>query len=301
MSSQVKLRLYQREVFRHKLRRLFLLWSRQKGKSHTLASEALDCMMATPGALVTFISASIVLGTEVLLKEAALWSKFIELYRSLATEAGLKFESNVDDLDFDAIADVFEHSKLETKLWHDRTTCSRSRVIAPNPDTAVGWTAHIFGDEIGRWPNAQAVFEAVGPFMDSNPDLILRLATTPPPDDKHYSFELFQPPEEEFPVNPRGNWYKSPAGIMVHRLDAWDAHAAGVPLYHPDTGLAITPDEHRQTAPDKSAWDRNYALKFLQGGTAAVSLSVIQRAMMAGRGFCVGADITEPVEMGVVA
>jgi hypothetical protein len=294
----IDLRVYQRAIFRHKLRRLFMLWSRQKGKSHALASEALDRMMATPGALVTFISASIVLGTEVLLKEAQLWAKFLAAYRTAATAAGLKFESNVDGLDLDAVADVFEHSKLETKLWHDRTTCSRSRVIAPNPDTAVGWTAHIFGDEVGRWPNAQAVFEAVGPFMDSNPELILRLATTPPPDDKHYSFELFAPPQDEFEENPKGNWYKSPSGIMVHRLDAWDAHAAGVPLYHPDTGQPVTPEEHRATAPDKSAWDRNYALHFLAMGTAALSTASIQRAMVAGRGFCVGADITEPVTAG---
>ena len=294
----ITLRSYQQEVFRHKLRRLFLLWSRQKGKSHLLASEAFDRMMAEPGALVTFISASIVLGTEVLLKEAQLWTKFLELFRKLAASGGLKFESNADNLDLDDVADLFEHSKLETKLWHDRTTYSRSRVIAPNPDTAVGWTAHIFGDEIGRWPNAQEVFEAIGPFMDSNPGLILRLATTPPPDDKHYSFELFEPPQDEFPVNPKGNWYKSPSGIMVHRLDAYDADAAGVPLYHPDTGKPASPDEHRALAPDKSAWDRNYALKFLQGGVAAVPLAVLQRVMRAGSGFCLGLNITEPVTSG---
>ena len=153
----IRHRIYQREVFRHKLRRLFFLWARQSGKSYTLASEALDLMMATPGALVTFISASIVLGSEILLKEAMIWTQFLSWYRQAAATAGLKFESNADGLDFDAIADLFEHSKLETKLWHDRTTCSRSRVIAPNPDTAVGWTAHIIGDEAGRWPNAQGL------------------------------------------------------------------------------------------------------------------------------------------------
>jgi hypothetical protein len=291
----IKHRVYQRAVFRHKLRRLFLLWSRQKGKSFTLASDALDRMMARRGHLVTFISASIILGSEIILKEAQLWTKFLAVLRDAAAQAGFKLTSNIDDLDLDAVADIFEHSKLETRLWHDNTTCSRSRVIAPNPDTAVGWTADIFGDEVGRWPNAQEVFEAVGPFMDSNPELSMRLATTPPPDDKHYSFELFQPPQDDWPVNPLGNWYKSPSGIMVHRLDAFDAHEAGVPLYHPDSGQPITPDEHRALAPDKSAWDRNYALKFLQGGTAAVSLAALQRAMMAGRGFCLGINITEPV------
>jgi hypothetical protein len=258
-------------------------------------------MMAERGALVTFISASIVLGTEILLKEAQLWTRFIALYREAASAAGLKLESNADGLSIDDVADLFEHSKLETKLWHDRTTCSRSRVIAPNPDTAVGWTAHIIGDEVGRWPNAQEVFEAVIPFMRSNRNLKMRLATTPPPDDKHITFEWFLPPQDEFPVNPVGNWFKSPAGIMTHREDAYDSYAAGVPIYHPDTGEEISPEEDRKLAADKAAWDRNHALKFIAGGTAAVSLAALQRAMAAGRGFCLGVNITEPVTLGAAA
>ncbi len=295
MTPLIVHRIYQREVFRQQLRRLFLLWARQTGKSFTLASEALDLMMATPGALVTFISASIVLGTEILLKEVQIWMKFLALYREAAAHAGLKLTSTADGLDIDDVADLFEHSKLETKLWHSNSTCSRSRVIAPNPDTAVGWTAHIIGDEVGRWPNAQDVFEAVIPFMKSNRGLKLRLATTPPPDDKHVTFEWFLPPQEDFPVNAKGNWFKAPCGIMTHRLDAWDAFAADVPVFHPDTGAEITPEEDRALAADKSAWDRNNALKFLAGGTAAVSLASLQRAMAAGRGFCLGINITEPV------
>ena len=286
-------RAYQRAVFRHKLRRLFLLWARQKGKSYLLASEAFDMMMASPGDLVTFISASIVLGTEILLKEVAIWMQFIELYRKAALQADMRFESNGDGLDLDALADLFEHSKLETKLWHDRTTCSRSRVIAPNPDTAVGWTAHIIGDEIGRWPNAKEVFEAIVPFMDSNPRLKLRLATTPPPDDTHMTFEMFLPPQEDFPVSAKGNWFKAPCGIMTHRVDAYDGEAAGVHLFHPDTGEIITPDEHRALAPDKTAWDRNHGLHFIVGGQAAVSRTSLQRAMRQGRGNCFGYNITE--------
>lgn len=297
----ITLRKYQRQVFRHRLRRLFLLWCRQKGKSHTLASDALDRMMARRGHLVTFISASITLGSEVLLKEAQLWLKFLELLKTAAERAGKKLTSNVDGLDLDAVADVFEHSKLQTTLWHSQTTFSRSRVIAPNPDTAVGWTGDIYGDEVGRWPDPQAVFEAIGPFMDSNPELIMRLATTPPPDDKHYSFELFQPPHDDWETNPKGNWYRSPSGIMVHRLDAWDADAAGVPLYHPDTGVAISPEEHRSLAVDKSEWDRNRGLMFTLGGTAAISTGAIQRAQVQGRGFCLGANITEPVILGEAA
>jgi len=294
----IKFRIYQSESFQLELRRLFLLWARQRGKSYRLAAESLDWMMATPGVLVSFISASIVLGTEILLKEAQIWSAMLDLMRKAANAASLKLTTNADGLDFDALCDLFEHSKLETKLWHTNSVCSRSRVIAPNPDTAVGWTGHIIGDEVGRWPNAKDVMEAIEPFMSSNPQFKLRYATTPPPDDKHYTFEIFSPPEgAEFTVNPRGNWYTSPSGIKVHRVDVWDGEAAGVPLYHPDTGKIITADDHRLLALDKGAWDRNYALRFLQGGTAAVSLNDLARAMQFGRGVCLGVDITEEVTL----
>jgi hypothetical protein len=221
--------------------------------------------------------------------------------RALAAARDMQLTTTADEIldhDLDALMDIFEHSKLEVRLWHDRTTCSRTRVIAPNPDTAVGWTSHIFGDEVGRWPNAQQVLEALVPFMRSNPHLLMRLATTPPPDDKHYTFELFPPPPGIiFPVNPKGNFYRSAAGIMVHRVDIDDGVAAGVPVYHPDTGVQITPDEDRALAFDKSAWDRNNRLKFIAGGTAAVSMAAITRAMEQGTGQCIGVNVTEEVTL----
>ena len=287
----INLRAYQREVFRHKLRRLFLLWARQKGKSFTFGCDMLDRMMANPGRLCTIISAAIILGTEVLIKEAVLWSRLIETLRAAATQADLKLTTTVDGLDIDAVCDVFEHSKLETKLWHSRTLYSRSRVIAPNPDTAVGWTGDIYADEVGRWPNAQDVLEAILPFMAANPDFALRMATTPPPDDRHYTHELFCPPDAgKFSSSAKGNWYKSAAGIMVHRVDAWDGQAAGVSLYHPDTGEPITPDQDRALAFDKTAWDRNHALLFIAGGTSACSLFTLQSAMQTGADCCLASE-----------
>jgi hypothetical protein len=294
-------RLYQDEAFRVILRRLFFLWARQQGKSYELARQSFNRMMKIPGRLVTFISASVVLGSELLRKDAVLWHIVIEKMRAAAKANSKQLSTTADDdkgelLDIDALCDLFEHSKLEVKLHHDNTTVSRTRVIAPNPDTAVGWTSDIFGDEIGRWPNCQEVLEAIVPFIRSNPDLIVRLATTPPPDDKHYTFELFAPPPNlVFPVNPKGNFYRSASGIMVHRVDIDDGVAAGVPVYHPDTGNIISPDEDRALSFDKSAWDRNNRLKFLQGGAAAVSLSSITRAMTLGAGQCLGVNVSEEV------
>lgn len=291
-------RTYQDEAFRVILRRLFFLWARQQGKSYELARQSFNQMMKTPGRLVTFISASVVLGAELLRKDAVLWQTMLTKMRAAAADAKMQLTTTADDIDLDGLCDIFEHSKLEVRLWHDRTTCSRTRVIAPNPDTAVSWTADIFGDEVGRWPNAREVLEAIVPFMRSNADLIMRLATTPPPDDKHYTFELFTPPAGlVFPVNPRGNFYKSASGIMVHRVDIYDGQAAGVQVFHPDTGKPITPQEDRALAFDKSAWDRNNTLKFLQGGTAAVSLASIARAMQLGMDAGAGVNITEEISL----
>lgn len=293
----VPFRAYQRAGFRQAVRRLAYLWRRQGGKSYLLGNEALDWMMETV-CLTSIISAAIALGTEVLVKEAQSWRDHLGKLKSTAAAAGLKMETNADAIDFDGFCDLFEHSKLEAKLFHDRVTCSRTRVIAPNPNTAVGWTGHIIGDEFGRWPNCQDVLEAIEPFMESNPQFRLRLATTPPPDDKHYSYEMLLPPEgADFEPNAKGNFYRSSYGLMVHRVDAWDSFMAGLPMHHPDTGEKITPDQHRALAFDKTAWDRNYGLRFIAGGTAAVSLASLARAMELGRGQCIGVDVTEGIEV----
>lgn len=131
--------------------------------------------------------------------------------------------------------------------------------------------------------------------MSSNPQFRWRMASTPPPDDDHYSWELIVPPTEEFPVNPRGNRYESQAGISVHRVDCYDAYAGGVPMFHPKTRQPISPDESRALAFDKTAWDRNYALRFIRGGVAAVSLSHLFLAMERGQSGGLAVAITEEV------
>lgn len=265
-----------------------------------MAYKALKRMMERKNHLVTMVSASVNLGGELLLKEAQIWARVLSEFQKFCVETKeFNLESSAMEkgelLDIDAIADLFEHNKLEAKIYHSRTVCSRTRVIAPNPDTAVGYTGDIFVDECGRIPNFKDVFEAILPIMDSNPDFDFLAATTPPPDDKHETYEMFLPPEMNWNVNPRGNWYKVPCGIDSHRLDAWDGYAAGALYYHPQTREIITPEKHRELLFDKTAWDRNHAVKFLSGGSAAVSIADIQRAMAMGRGNCTGNYTTEEV------
>lgn len=294
-SPLITFRAAQEDFFWAEDRLCAALWRRQFGKSRTLGAWGLRMMGELPGCSVFYVSAAIALGTENIRKEAQLWSEIVAMLRKAAAADGRKLTTNADGLDVDAVADLFEHSKLETKLWHDRTTYSRSRVCAPNPATAVGWTGHVVLDEFGRIPDLQDVIEAVEPFMSSNPQFKWRWATTPPPEDDHYSWELIVPDQDEFPVNPRGNWYRSKANIRVHRVDVDDAFAGGIPMYHPETGKPITPDESRAMAFDKTAWDRNYRLRFIRGGLAALSLQHIFLAMERGKEAGLGVNVTEEV------
>lgn len=297
----IQLRPYAKEPFwNDSLGIAFWIWRRQSGKSFTAAAKALRRMMQKRGLLSVFCSASVNLGVEFVRKEAVIWADILKKYRALAEANGKKLTTSADNdkgalLDIDAISDLFEHQKLETRIWHDRTTYSRSIVVAPNPDTAVGWTGDIWLDEFGRMPEFKEVLEAVLPFMSSNPEFILLGITTPPPDDKHYSWELTIPKEEEFATNPSGNWYRSAAGYHCHRVDAWDSEAAGVPMFDDVTRKPITPEEHRARAFDKEAWDRNFGLRFITGGSAAVPLAALQFAMQAGRGRSLAVHVSEEI------
>jgi hypothetical protein len=287
----IKLRTYAEDPFWDDQTGIqFWLWRRQAGKSFTAACKALRRMMMVPGLSSFFVSASVALAAEFIRKEAEVWQKVLAAYRlaceaqkqelhTYAAENGRALEFDANDLD--TLSEVFEAQKLETRIYHSRTQYSRSRVIAPNPSTAVGWTGDIWLDEVSRMPELKDVLEAVLPFMSSNPQFRLLAITTPAPDDKHYSWELFapKPGEEEYTPNARGNYYTSQAGIRVHRVDAWDAQLAGVKLYDDTTRAIVTPEEHRAAAYDKTAWDRNYALRWIKGGSAALSLTDIERAM----------------------
>jgi hypothetical protein len=300
MKPIIQQRTYQQEAFRHAAGLLAKLYRRQSGKSYGLGLDGLDWMMESL-CTVIFASAALRLGMENILKEAEVWRQVTEKLRELSTAAGYQLTTDADDdagklLDVDAIADMFEHQKLETKLWHSNTTYSRSMVVAPNPDTAVGWSGHVILDEVGRMPEFRDVFEAMEPIVSSSKNFRVRMATTPPPDDGHYSYELLAPPPElaeSFPVNARGNWYTSRQGILVHRVDAWDGHAAGIDLYDLQTREKLTPEQHRERAVDKMAWDRNYGIKFLKGGASALSLTAIYHAQAAGVAECTGIHITD--------
>jgi hypothetical protein len=297
-----RFRAGQRKTFRHKSGILAKICRRQYGKSYELGATGLDWMLETP-CDVFYVSAAVRLGIENIRKEAAIWIQCLTALREQAgAGAADAFESTAFDdhkkiLDIDAVADLFESQKLETRFRHGHaeSSVSRSIVVAPNPDTAVGWTGHVIMDEVGRMPEFRDVWEAMEPIVSSNRGYKIRLATTPPPDDTHYSYEMLAPEAgTEFPVRAEGNYYTSAAGILCHRVDAWDAAADGIQLYDLRSREPLTPEQHRARAIDKTAWDRNYGCQFIRGGSAAINLLGLLTAQARGKELgCVGINCTE--------
>jgi hypothetical protein len=277
-----------------------LLARRQFGKTTIAARIALKKMMKHAGHTVVFGSIKLDLGREIVRKEADSLQRAFGLMAQQAEDAKAKLDAVANDtgkivsaVSADDWADLYEHSRLEMRLYHSRSVYSRTKVVALTPD-AVGETGDLILDEVGRVPKFQDVLEAVMPIIASNPDFRCIYTTTPPPDDTHPSFDLLAPPiDAALPVNPRGNWYRSELGVWVLRITAEDAYADGVVLYDDDTGKPISPAESRARSHDKDAWDRNYACKFVVGGSSAIGLLELDNAQRRGIGHCQLFQISE--------
>lgn len=269
----------------------FLLWRRQGGKSTLLADAALYEMIRHPGRLVTYASASLLLGREIILKEAELLRHTLtagasgsRTNRLEAGPRGRRWRSG-STLATDDFAELFEQQRLELRFTAPSGRVSRTVVIAPNPATARGWSGTVLLDEFGFVRELADLWEAVEPILSSRPDFRLLGATTPPADDTHFSHELTHPPPGlAFSVNPEGNWYRTARGQWVHRTDIFDACAAGLIPYDLATGRPLTPEEHRAGAPDLDAWNRNYGIEHTRTGAAAVSSEALASAQQRGRG-----------------
>ncbi len=281
------------------------LTRRQYGKTTDAGRIALKKMMRTAGHTVVFGSVKLDLGREIVRKESEQMSRAFQMLVAMAARA--KMELSLVDADSGKVlkpeemvnarlagdrsksitpadfAELYESQRLEFRLYHSRTIYSRTKVVALTPD-AVGETGDLILDEVGRVKKFLEVWEAVKPIISSNPYFRCLLTTTPPPDDTHYSFELLCPPINwNPPPCAEGNTYTSELGVFVRRVTAWDAALDGVPLYDDDTGEAITPDESRRRDHNKDSWDRNYAVKFVVGGTAACSLLLLENAQQRGK------------------
>ena len=287
------------------------------GKSHLFSTKAMSRMMLMPGHSVFVVNASLLMGQENIMKETAVFATVLDDFRAKATAAEMQlkvYETEYSEKgsekrsrevdcswDVDTLAGIFESSKLETRLWHDRQRFSRTRVVAPNPLTARGFTGDVFGDEIAFWPEFELVMDAVEPIIARNPQFIMWMATTPSADETHPTFGLLMPSQETFPVNARGNWYATEDGTPVHRVDAYDGTLAGVPIYGSKSGKAMTVAEARLAARNKKSFDRNFLLKFISGGAAAIPRHLLLNAQSAGAEAGLALDLGELGRLGEAA
>lgn len=307
-----ELRAYQEQAFWavKKLRRYLLMWLRQGGKTTTLADQSFLEMAEHAGRLITFVSCSLNIGSEFVEKEAKSFHDMLAALRARAEaqnkQLSIGFRPNADsdhddnfqalpvDVDWEAMAEVMERSKLELRLWHSNTVCSRTKIIAANIATARSWSGSVKFDEIAFIRELKTFLAEIEPIFSTDPTFNLIMATTPPPDYAHYAYELLTPESgsDDFALSAAGNWFKNRAGLWVHRVSIDDAAESGRRCYDPDTGAPQTPDENREMSLDKEGWDRSNRLKRPTVGTSAVSPLALDSAQRKGIGRCVGHEWT---------
>ncbi len=293
---------------------------RQYGKTTTFGKIAIYKMMKIPNHTVIFGSAKLSLATEIVRKQEQAFDDFgsrqdvqreAALFQDLANNSSAEIQQagqllrvadaatgrEPDALSRDDFSELFESRRLEFRIYHDRGSYSRTKVIALTP-SAVGETGDMMADEIARIKNWREVWEAIEPIISSDPRFRLLLSTTPAPDDTHLAFEqLMQPPGLDLPVRPEGNWFRSEFGIDVLRVTAYDAHADGVMLYDTNSGAPVTPQEHRAKARDDDAWRRNYGAEDVIGGTGAISLVEMNAAQIRGEGKCLHVEVKTDADL----
>lgn len=304
-------RAYQTEAFREfaqsSLRLWALLWERQAGKSTTFADFALWEMLRHKNRTVIYGSASLLLGQEITLKtqiRADQTARELIAADARVLQAKLaEFEGSQENIQLhnsstdkivkegaglkpDDFAEMFSAQKLEIRLYHDKTSYSRTKVIAPNVATARSWSGTVLLDEIAFIRNLKELFTALLPIVSTNPDYKLILSTTPPEfDDTHFSFELLAPPPGlEFKPNANGNWYESESEskLKVHRADAFDTYLAGKRIYDLKDGREITPQDAFARSPNKEGHKIAHFLAWIPGGAAACDLLKLQTAQARG-------------------
>ena len=285
------------------LRRLGREWLRQGGKTTGLARKALKQMMKTRGRLITFASASLNIGSEFVEKEAGSWNQMIADFRAemAAQKLDLQMGENKAgdwrslpaDLDLAGLADVMERSRFEFRLYHSRTSYSRTKIIAPNIATCRSWSGTVYLDECGFVRDLQLLLQEIEPIFSTDPTFTFEWSTTPPADRAHYANKLLTAEDgrTEWETNAAGNWYRNKVGLWVHRVTVDDAHAAGRRLFDPDSGEEQSIAENRAASLDPEGWDRSNRLKKSQTGTGALSPAALSTCQAMGMGRCLAGPI----------
>lgn len=289
-----------------KSRTMALFWARQCRKSTTLGNMAFDVMSREPGQNVIAASASLLIGSELIQKafsaaeQAEIVSREAAAMRATleqsagAQELQLKVADRETGKVFNGMsgedfADLYRRSRMELRLYFDKTSFSRTLVIAPNPATARGWTGWVFRDEAGFTPVQLEVDLqiAVGPIIDADPSFRLIYASNLPRDDRHPFFQMtLPPPDVAMPPKAEGHFYRGQNGILIHRVTLADAYAAGHTLYDQNSGKPVSLEEFRKNPANKLALAPNYDLTHQFGGAAAIDLLALMTSQQRGAREC---------------
>lgn len=272
--SALQLRPYQWPVFENRHDGILVLhWSRQIGKSFTLAAWAVDRLVTRPGRLVTVLSNSRDNGAEFV-------SKCAEVCRLRRTP--FESENKSDTLDF-------KDMRLEVQIVAGNKT-GRIKVLAANPRTARGFSGDLILDEFAFHEHSDAIWEAAEPILASNPDFLCRIASTG--NGQHNMFHYFAEPGSADSARvekrlPRGGLClsNSKKGFTLSRVTRTQAHWLGVPIFDPNTRRVISPAAARAQAVDKSAYDQNYECAFVDENLTLLSHELITAAERDDVGF----------------
>ncbi len=275
------LRPYQLPVFEDRHTGIVVLhWSRQIGKSYTLAAWAVDRLVTRPGRLVTVLSNSRENGAEFLAKCAEVCRLIHREYESANKSPSV----------------AFKDMRMEIKIRSENKT-GRIKVLAANPRTARGFSGDLILDEFAFHENSDAIWEAAEPILSSNSDFLCRIASTG--NGRHNLFHQFAapalagPPAAESTL-PRGGLCLSfsQAGHVLSRVTRTQAHWLGVPIYDPNTRRIISPETARARAVDKRAYEQNYECAFADENLTLLSHELIAAAEQDGVGFICEQDWT---------
>src|SRR5580698_9762782 len=209
---RIALRPYQREIFEDRSSGILILhWSRQIGKSFTLAAWAVDRLLTRPGRLVTVLSNSRENGAEFVAKCAEVCRLNGTDYESVDKSHGVQFQN----------------MRMEVRIRAQGKT-GRIKVLAANPRTARGFSGDLILDEFAFHEDSAAIWEAAEPILASNRDFQCRIAST-----GNGRFNMFYRMAND----------SSPYAVSrIRRSEAW---RMGVKIYDPATRRELTPEEAR--------------------------------------------------------
>jgi hypothetical protein len=306
-SKEWKRRDYEKHamVAARQTRVMYLFWTRRGRKSTTLGSMAFDAMSVAPGQSVIAASASLLVGSELVSMALSATEQAIRIRQEAdALKSALQHSADAKSVNLvaansetgkvyrgitdDDYTDLYSSKRLEFRLYFDKTKYSRLLVIAPNPATARGWGGSVFRDEQQfTHPELERELQtATGPIIDTDPTFRLIYASNLCGDDRHPGYEMTLPREvTAFQPDPKGHFYISQTGILVHRVDLADAYAAGHTLFDKKSGKPMSLEASlADMTPNARKW--NYMLIHEAGGSAAVDALALHSAQQRGVGKC---------------